>query len=37
MDEVVAQKLIKKYDRMPVYPVGSGKVKLAAGWLRQQD
>ena len=33
VDQTVADALQMEYEQMPVYPVGGGRVKLAAGWL----
>ncbi|HKJ78119.1 MAG TPA: hypothetical protein VKA10_01235, partial [Prolixibacteraceae bacterium] len=33
VDLTFAEKLQREFEHIPVYPVGNGKVKLAAGWL----
>ena len=36
VDHTVADALQMEYEQIPVYPVGEGRVKLAAGWLIDQ-
>ena len=36
VDQTVADALQMEYENMPIYPVGKGRVKLAAGWLIDQ-
>jgi len=36
VDKPIADKLKKEYGQIPLYPVGEGKTKLAAGWLIEQ-
>lgn len=36
VEKVVADRLQKEFDKVPVYPAADEKVKLAAGWLIEQ-
>ncbi len=36
VDSSLAESLKKSFPRMPVYPAGKGKTKIAAGWLIEQ-
>ena len=33
VDEAFAQELMDKFEGIPVYPAGNGKIKIAAGWM----
>ncbi len=37
VDQNKANQLIERYDKVPVFPDGKGKVKIAAGWLIEKS